>query len=167
VRPFCAEPHREHEAAMVKGFNHIGMSVSDLQRSIRFYCDGLGMRVVSQSTFQRGTQDGKYEEILGLVGATGKVALLKVETLQLELFEFSFPPPKHSDPNRPVCDHGITHFGIEVVNIQQVHDRLQAVGATFHCPPLEFRGNTKATYVRDLDGNVFELVELKPAATDG
>jgi glyoxylase I family protein len=152
---------------MVKGFNHIGMSVADLQRSIRFYCDGLGMRVVSQSSFQHGTQDGKYEEILGLPGATGKVALLKLETLQLELFEFSFPAPKRGDPNRPVCDHGITHFGIEVADIQQVYDRLRAAGATFHCLPLEFFGKTKATYVRDLDGNVFELLEMKPAAANG
>jgi catechol 2,3-dioxygenase-like lactoylglutathione lyase family enzyme len=146
---------------MIKGFNHIGMSVADLERSIRFYCDGLGMRLASQSTFQRGTEGGRYEEILGLQGATGKVALLKLETLQLELFEFSYPAPKRGDPNRPVCDHGITHFGIEVAGIEQVCERLERAGATFHCPPLDFFGRARATYVRDPDGNVFELLEMR------
>jgi glyoxylase I family protein len=145
---------------MIKGMNHVGLSVSNLERSIEFYGAGLGMELVSQSTFETGTEAGSYEAILGIQGATGRAAWLRVANIQLELFEFSFPAPKRSEPNRPVCDHGITHFCIEVANIELQYQRLQVAGARFHCPPQKLFGKAMATYGRDPDGNVFELLEM-------
>ncbi|MFL6601918.1 MAG: VOC family protein [Steroidobacteraceae bacterium] len=144
---------------MIISLNHIGISVANLERSIAFYRDGLGMELVFEDVFE-GAQ---YERILGLKGATGKVAVLKVGNIQIELFEFLHPPPKPNDPNRPVCDHGITHFCIEVTDIDGYYKRLNSVGATFHCAPLLFAGEGTATYGRDPDGNVFELLELRRA----
>ena len=79
--------------------------------------------------------------------------------MQFELFECQQPSPKHGDPKRPVSDHGITHFCIEVSDIDSEYQRLSAAGVPFHCPPLNF-GTAKATYGRDPDGNVFELLEM-------
>jgi catechol 2,3-dioxygenase-like lactoylglutathione lyase family enzyme len=149
---------------MIKGVNHVGISVSNLERSIEFYRNGLGMEIVGQGKFERGTEEGRYEAILGLEGATGRVALMAIDGVKLELFEFSHPTPKRSDPKRPVCDHGITHFCVEVEDIQSKYDRLKAAGASFHCPPLKFFGKATATYGRDPDGNVFELLETNEAA---
>ena len=87
------------------------------------------------------------------------VAVLKRPELELELFEFTQPQPARGDPGRPVCDHGITHFCIEVEDIEEEYERLRQAGARPHCPPLDF-GAAKATYVRDPDGNVVELLEL-------
>jgi catechol 2,3-dioxygenase-like lactoylglutathione lyase family enzyme len=140
---------------MTLGMHHVGMSVRDLDRSIAFYRDGFGMDVVEQGTFG-GEQ---YNAILGLVGATGRVALLRAGEVQVEVFEFSRPKPALTDAMRPVADHGITHFCIEVVDIEAKYERLIAAGAVFHCRPLLFFGSIKATYGRDPDGNVFELVE--------
>jgi glyoxylase I family protein len=145
---------------MIKGMNHVGLSVSNLERAIEFYRDGLGLELVGLDTFEPGKEGGKYEAILGLKGATGRVALLKSGQLQIELFAFLSPPPKRSDPRRPVCDHGLTHFCIEVGEIEVEYERLKAVGATFHCPPLTFPGRAVVTYGRDPDGNVFELLQL-------
>jgi len=140
---------------MIRGINHVGISVANLERSIRFYEDVLGMKVSGQGTFA-GEQ---FERILRLQGATGKSAMLRKEGLLIELFEFSHPTPKPGDANRPVCDHGITHFCIDVVGIEAEYERLKAKGVSFHCPPLDFLGIAKATYARDPDGNVFELLE--------
>jgi catechol 2,3-dioxygenase-like lactoylglutathione lyase family enzyme len=145
---------------MIRGLNHVGISVSSLERSIKFYCDGFGMELVAQSTFDSAKYDGKYEAILGLKGARGRVVVLKFGNIQLELFEFSYPVPKRNDANRPVCDHGITHFCIEVVDIDSEYERLKTVGASFHCAPQKIVGKAAATYGRDPDGNVFELLEL-------
>ena len=145
---------------MAMSLSHVGISVSNLDRSISFYCAGFGMEVVGRGAFAPGTEDGRYEAILGLKGATGKSALLKAGGIQVELFEFSTPVPKRNDPQRPVCDHGITHFCIEVDNIVDAVEHLKAAGATFHCPPLEFFNAAKATYARDPDGNVIELLEM-------
>lgn len=140
--------------------NHVGISVSNLDRSIEFYRNGLGMEVVSQRTFGREKDGGQYDTILGLQGATGRAAMLRLAGMRLELWEFSIPPPKSSDPHRPVCDHGITHFCIELTDITTQYEQLKAAGAIFHCPPLDFFGKAVATYGRDPDGNVFELLQI-------
>jgi glyoxylase I family protein len=145
---------------MIKGMNHVGISVSSLDRSIHFYGEAFGMELAGQSTFDARKYDGKYEAILGLKGSTGKVAALIRGSMQLELFEFSYPAPKRSIADRPVCDHGITHFCVEVSDIDREYERLLALGASFHCPPQKIAGLAAATYGRDPDGNVFELLEL-------
>lgn len=143
---------------MIKGMNHVGLSVANLDRSIGFYRDLLGMEVVVASMVFEGP---RYETILRLNGARGKVALLRAADMQIELFEFLHPLPRLADPHRPVCDHGITHFCIEVSDIDVVYERLQAAGVCFHSAPLDF-GTAKATYCRDLDGNVVELRQGQP-----
>jgi catechol 2,3-dioxygenase-like lactoylglutathione lyase family enzyme len=144
---------------MIKGMNHVGVSVSDLNRAIAFYRDVLGMEVVVQRPF--GGE--KYEMILGLKGARGQVALLRFGDIQIELFEFASPRPKRGDPRRPICDHGITHFCLEVTDIDDAYARLKAKGVSFHCSPQSFSGKAIATYGRDPDGNVFELLEMTRA----
>src|ERR1700730_3929319 len=117
---------------MIKGLNHVGISVVDLDRSLQFYRDLLGMAVVVQESFAGEL----YESILALRGVTGKVALLRLGNMQFELFEFAHPPPRPGDPNHPVCDHGITHFCIEVADIDGEYERLKGAGVSFHCAPL-------------------------------
>lgn len=146
---------------MIKATNHVGISVADLDRAVKFYCDAFGMAVVAQIAFDSQTESGRYETILGIKGVAGRVALLKVGDTQLELFEFSTPVPRRAEASRPVSDHGISHFCIEVSDIEEMCERLREAGASFHCPPLEFFGRVKATYVRDPEGNVFEVIEKK------
>jgi catechol 2,3-dioxygenase-like lactoylglutathione lyase family enzyme len=141
---------------MIKGLNHVGISVEDLERSVVFYRDLLGMQVVVRTTFE----GEHYERILQLKGAKGSVALLRRENFQVELFEFAEPTPRRAAPTYPVCDHRITHFCLEVSDLDGEYARLKAAGVSFHCPPLQFFGGAKATYGRDPDGNVFELLEM-------
>lgn len=86
--------------------------------------------------------------------------LLRGAGMELELFEFESPRPQRGDPNRPVFDHGITHFCVQVADIDEEYARLKAAGVVFHCPPLRFSASAAATYGRHPDGNVFELLEL-------
>lgn len=142
---------------MTRSMNHVGISVANIDRSIEFYSELLGIEVSVATKPFGGIEQ---ETILALRGASGKVATVRAPGIQIELFEFSHPSPRISDPNRPVCDHGITHFCIEVTNIETEYQRLKAAGVAFHCPPINFRNIALATYGRDPDGNVFELVEL-------
>ncbi len=139
----------------ITGIGHVGISVADIGRSIAFYRDLLGMELVGQGPFE----GERYEAILGLPGAHGEVATLRAGSIELELFQFVVPTPKAGDPNRPVSAQGITHFCIEVTDIRVIYERLAAAGVRFNCPPLEFAGIATATYGRDPDGNVFELME--------
>jgi predicted enzyme related to lactoylglutathione lyase len=46
-----------------------------------------------------------------------------------------------------------------VEDIERVYRQAKASGARFHCAPLDFGGEARATYGRDPDGNIFELWE--------
>jgi catechol 2,3-dioxygenase-like lactoylglutathione lyase family enzyme len=141
---------------MIERFVHVGISVSSLERSVAFYRDLFGMEVLRQKPFSGEV----HENIIGLPGAYGKVAILQKETMQLELFEFEHPRPEPLDPNRPACNHGITHFCVQVNDLEAEYARLKAAGVRFHCPPQNYQGRLKATYGRDPDGNIFELLEV-------
>lgn len=142
---------------MIKGFNHIALSTRDFEQSLAFYRDIIGMRVIFVGPFKGAV----YDQITALQNAEGRMALLQIGTAQIELFAFSKPFPKKQDSARPVCDHGITHLCFEVDDIETEYQRLKKASVPFHCPPLDFGEHLKATYGRDPDGNVFELIEIK------
>lgn len=148
---------------MITGMDHVGISVTSMERAIGFYRDVLGMDVLFRGRFGKEWHEpNEYEQrraILGLKEAEGEVALLRLGGMQIELFEFTSPRPKPVDPNRPVCDHGITHICLAVTDTQAVYARLKAAGVAFHCEPQFFPGQALVTYGRDPDGNVFELLE--------
>ena len=146
---------------MIKGLHHAGISVRDLDRSIRFYCGLLGMEVQAQGPFEGEAM----ERITNLDGARGRAAMLRAGAQCLELFEFATPAPRHGENPRPVCDEGISHVCIQVTDLPLEYERLKAAGVTFHCPPQPFGEDMRATYARDPDGNVVELLEI--LARDG
>jgi catechol 2,3-dioxygenase-like lactoylglutathione lyase family enzyme len=146
---------------MIERLNHVGLSVTNLERSLGFYRDLLGLEVAALRNFE----GEKFETILGLDGVRGRVALLKGPNIRVELFEFAHPSPKVADPHRPVCDRGITHFCIEVSDVSTMYDRLRAAGVPFHSAPVDFSGEATAVYGRDPDGNVFELWARGAAAS--
>lgn len=146
---------------MILDLNHVGLSVRSLNRSIAFYRDLFGMEVILNVPF-----DGpRYEAIMGLSGVRGRAAVLQRKgwNLQVELFEFEFPAPAPANPQRPVCDHGITHFCISVTHLEDEYVRLKAAGVVFHSEPVHTERSV-LVYGRDPDGNVFELLERKGAA---
>jgi|HubBroStandDraft_1064217.scaffolds.fasta_scaffold225739_2 catechol 2,3-dioxygenase-like lactoylglutathione lyase family enzyme len=144
---------------MITAFNHVGISVANLERSIGFYRDLLGMQVIQEVPFE----GERYESILGLKGAKGRIAILRIGNLELEFFEFERPVGRPAEPNRPVCDAGIAHFAVQVEDLTGLYARLKAAGVVFHCPPIDF-GCAIATYLRDPDGNVIEMLQMPASA---
>lgn len=140
---------------MIIRINHTGISTGNFDRSLHFYRDLVGMEVLVDTEFSGEL----YDRITALEDACGRVALLALGDAQIELFEFSSPSAKKGDPDRPACDHGITHICFDVEGIEEEYARLKSAGVEFHCAPLDFGGRVKATYGRDPDGNIFELRE--------
>src|SRR5688572_22945112 len=129
---------------MIVGMHHVALSVKDLDRSIHFYCDVLGMEELAKGLF--GGE--RTERITRLPGAHGRSAMLRAGSQHLELFEFAAPPPRPQSHGRPVNDHGITHFCVIVTDLFQEYERLKAAGVEFHCPPQQY-DHMYATYLRD------------------
>jgi catechol 2,3-dioxygenase-like lactoylglutathione lyase family enzyme len=141
---------------MIKGFHHVGVSVADIDRSIAFYRDLLGME---QACPVFPFEGPLYEQIMALPQPQGRMCVMAKNGLMLELFEFARPEPAPQDPDYPVADRGLTHFGVVVDDIEAAYATLTAAGVRFHAPVLQFPGGMKALYGRDPDGNVFELLE--------
>ena len=136
-------------------FNHIGISVTDIDRSIAFYHDMLGMEPLCE-VFPFGGPD--YEAIMDVPGATGRMCMIGKDNLQLELFEFT--SSKAKDAEYPVSDRGYSHFGVVVEDVAGTYEKLRAAGVRIHSPVITFNGGSmKAIYCRDPDGNVFEIME--------
>jgi len=139
----------------IRRVHHIAISTPDLGRLVSFYRDVLGFEVIEEFAWQKGDQPA--DQVVGLKDSSAKAVMLKGGDFHMEIFEFQSPPAKNLDPDRPVCDHGLTHFSFEVTDVQAVYDRLKKAGMRFHCPPEKLGDLGTATYGRDPDGNVIEL----------
>jgi catechol 2,3-dioxygenase-like lactoylglutathione lyase family enzyme len=145
---------------MINGLHHIALSTPDIDRLTRFYCDVLGFKRVDWAGgWERGNPI--IDEIVGLRDSAARQVMLRAGNLFIEVFEYSSPTPKPGEPNRPVCDHGYTHFALNVVDIEAEYARLVAAGMRFHrAPVIDKEAGIAATYGRDPDGNVIEIQEI-------
>ena len=149
---------------MIRGVHHVAVSTPDLDRLVAFYTDLFGFEVVMRTQWR---DRPLIDEILGLRDSAARQAMLKSGNAYLEIFEYHSPAPRPGDPDRPVNDHGYTHFCVDVTDIDAEYERLSAAGMRFHCPPPQLgAGAVRATYGRDPDGNVVELQEIVDTSID-
>lgn len=146
---------------MILGIHHTALSVKDMDRSLAFYRDLLGMEVLSDGKWE-GSEDKnpKPAKIMAIENPAARQAMLRCGNAHIELFEFSNPEPAPLDENRPVHDRGYTHFSLDVKDVDEEYERLLAAGVKFHCPPINLGPRCRTTYGRDPDGNVIEYQEL-------
>ena len=141
----------------VTGIDHVGITVRELERSLAFYRDLLGLRVIEIS----GDQD--VGQIVGIPGARVKIADLDVgDGRVLELLEYV--GARGDDvPQRPDAA-GCPHVGFRVHDLSTVLQRLARAGHNPDGEPttitgaIAFEGAT-VVYLRDPDGAVIELVQ--------
>ena len=147
---------------MILGVHHVAISTADAERMLGFYRDLLGFEVRYDNSWPRGTRVA--DRITGLPDSSARQILLAHGNLYLELFEYASPQPRHSDPHRPVCDHGITHLCLDVDDLDAEYARLLDAGVTFHSAPQDLGAGVRTVYGRDPEGNVVEFQELTPRA---
>ena len=88
-------------------FSHLGICVSDLERSVRFYCEGLGFELVQSHTV--GPEFGRLMEV-------DDVALqsrfVRRDGVSIELLHFDSPGHSGEPARRPMNQLGITHLSL-------------------------------------------------------
>ena len=147
---------------MIRGVHHVALATGDIDRLVAFYQDAFGFEVLSRGGWEQGSP--VIDGIVGLPGSACRSAMLRAGNTNIEMFEYSAPAGKPAEQDRPVCDHGYTHFCLDVQDIDVEYERLLSLGMRFHCPPpaaSELRdGSLRATSGRDPDGNVIEVPEI-------
>jgi len=143
--------------------HHTGLTVSDLERSLLFWRDAMGMDVL----FQQEKDGGYLEEIVGEPGAHVRMAHLAFggEGPRIELFQY-LAPSGGQHLSRP-ADQGFAHVCVACEDLDERMKRLVAAGGTPFSEPVVIdtgvnRGG-RGVYLRDPDGHVVELSERLPA----
>lgn len=121
---------------------HVNLTVSDLDRSIAFYCDLLDLHV-------RWKGEIDVDRLGAHVGN---------DTSYLALFQATKPGDVENDYRRV----GINHFGFVVDDLDEARRRIAQLGARIHLEGDYTPG--RRIYVFDPDGHEVELVEYSPAS---
>ncbi|MDQ8043907.1 MAG: VOC family protein [Solirubrobacteraceae bacterium] len=145
-------------AARITGFFHAGVTVKDMETSLRFYRDGLGLEIVEE----RDTS-GTAWDVWNLQGDYTKVRFLAVPNTDviIELFEF-VGLERHSASARP-CDYGAGHFCLYTDDTAAVYARMQALGFGGRSDVITLtsgpHAGRKIVYLIDPDGYHVEIYE--------
>src|SRR3954453_3453163 len=105
---------------------HTGLTVSDLDRSLRFWRDGLGL----VEAFSQEKQGGYLAAIVGEPQAHVRMTHLEFPGggHRIELFQYLAPRGAHASL-RP-ADVGFAHVCVAVEEIEPVLERLVEAGGT-------------------------------------
>ena len=143
--------------------HHTGLTVADLDRSLHFWRDAMGMEVL----FQQEKAGGYLEAVVGEPGAHVRMAHLAFggEGPRIELFQY-LAPSGGQHRMRP-ADQGFVHICVACDNLDELLERLIAAGGTPFSEPVEVdtgvNKGARDVYLRDPDGHVVELSEGLPA----
>ena len=148
----------------MKGIIHAGITVKNLEKSLVFYRDLLGLRLVKQEPVRKARG-----EKLGVPGAVIQVAVLQTEdpATTVELIEYLEPQLPAVSPS-PINLPGSMHLAFHVEDIDKQVKRMKEAGVRFVSEDYEvikdgpLKG-MKWIYFKDPDGTNLELIEYDPA----
>jgi catechol 2,3-dioxygenase-like lactoylglutathione lyase family enzyme len=139
-----------------RSFSHVGLTVSDFNRAVKFYWEIFGCPLV-------GVADTPSDRVRTFFGVDAPEPACKIGWVRapgggiLEIFEFQ-PQQPHQPP--PWNRVGLTHFSFNVRNTQKWYDYLVSKGVKcLGKPERSPRGHT-FFFVEDLDGNLIEMIDL-------
>ncbi|QWU15460.1 Glyoxalase/Bleomycin resistance protein/Dioxygenase superfamily protein [Paenibacillus sophorae] len=134
-------------------FDHMGLSVADLDAQRRFYGKALGL-VEEEEHFEM--PEAKIRSVI----------LRAPDGLKIELIERGeSKPQKFKDPFDASGTQGYFHWALYVKDLEKVYSDILAAGAVSVSPPADaVRPGARFAYVKDPEGNLIELIQ--PAAGD-
>jgi glyoxylase I family protein len=128
---------------MLLGFEHVGMTSGNLDQTIGFYCDLLGLKLV-----------------LRKLHARGELAFLDTGSGMLEVFAPNADVARSRDV--PPHEAGIRHMTLAYDDVDAIIARLEEAGVEVVERPRDAINQQflkRLAFVRDPDGILVELVE--------
>ena len=131
---------------MLKSFEHVGMTVGDMDRTVDFYCSLLGLRL----HLRKKTADG------------GEIAFLDAGGGMLEIFAPAGGAARAADV--PDGTAGLRHLTFLFESVDETFTRLEKAGVEIkERPRLAINAEVlhKVAFLRDPDGIQIELAEKR------
>lgn len=154
---------------MLNRIGHISITVTDLDKSIKFYEDILGMKLAKQMVM-----DCKTTEVLfGISACRVKVAHLRgcvdCGSPIIELMQFKSEDTLKDDVRLNRVSVSKVSFTVDDIN--QTYKELKDKGVEFVSSPQSFEyteqgfGKNKSVFFKDPDGVILELQEIVEEGT--
>jgi catechol 2,3-dioxygenase-like lactoylglutathione lyase family enzyme len=146
--------------------HHVGLTVSDMERSIAFYRDVLGLTLVGRrprvESDYLGQQTGYQGVVLSV--ASFKVRPDSPQSLEVVQYLSQAGPPAETATNRA----GNSHLCLTVDNLHACYQSLLARGVRFKSAPVAITAGPNTggfvVYFFDPDGYTLELFQPPKAA---
>ena len=146
----------------------IGMTVSDMDRSVEFY---------SALTFQKvkdvEVSGEQYEHLEGVFGARMRIVRMQLGKEFLDLTQYLAPPGRPIPPDSRSNDLWFQHIAIVVRDMDQAFEKLRALKVQFVStgpqtlpPSIKAAAGIKAFYFRDPDQHNLEIIYFPPGKGD-
>ncbi|HEX3946322.1 MAG TPA: VOC family protein [Acidimicrobiales bacterium] len=140
-------------------FSHFGICVADLDRSLRFYCEGLGF-----TEAERHQIGPEFALLMELDDVKLTSQFVRQGDTAIELLAFEVPTPEGERARRAINQLGLTHLSFRVGDLPGTAVRLKELGGTVvEATRTTFDlGGTALDflYCTDPDGVRIELMDL-------
>jgi glyoxylase I family protein len=139
-------------------FSHIGMCITNLERSLRFYTEVLGF--VLAEGYDCGNEVGTTMELDNV--KLRSQFIRRPDGISIELLHYHSPATIGPRERRPMNQHGLTHLSFYVDDMDAALAKVRECGGTVHEHTRADLGHIKLIYCTDPDGT---RVEFMQAAT--
>ena len=146
----------------VKSISHLAFKIRNLDSSLHFYCDILGLKQKFSITYGELIQrmGHKYQEENGKESIRGD----QVWLTYLEITPGNFIELFPIDPSSPagICDDdhiGYTHLSLEVDDIKDAYEKMKASGVNIISEISYSIDFTYQFWITDPDGNRIEMMQ--------
>jgi catechol 2,3-dioxygenase-like lactoylglutathione lyase family enzyme len=144
---------------MTLSFSHLGICVSDLDRSLRFYCEGLGFEQVASHRV-----GAEFSGLIEVEDVALESRMLARDGVTIELLGFVSPGHVGDGGRRPMNQLGLTHLSLRVDDVDGVASTIVGLGGTVvrgTRTTLDMPGaRLDFLYCTDPDGVRIELMDL-------
>ena len=153
--------YQRHGRSIVKSVDAVGMTVSDMDRSVEFFSKVLSFEKVSDIE----VAGSEYERLQGVFGARMKIVRMKLGDEIIELTEYLAPKGRPIPVDSRSNDQWFQHIAIVVSDMDKAYQQLRAnkVQHTSTGPQRipdwnKAAAGIKAFYFKDPDGHNLELI---------
>lgn len=157
------------QAQLVTAVDAVGMTVSDMDRSVEFFSKVLSF----EKTGDVEVHGSEYEKLQGVFGLRMRVVRMKLGTESIELTQYLAPEGRPIPADWRSHDHAFQHIAIVVSDMDKAYRHLRShkvrhasTGPQTIPVTNKAAAGIRAFYFKDPDGHNLEIIYFPPGKGD-